>query len=65
MSETNEPRPQPPPKSKGTFDPLNIGGAKGSSEWANAADAANEFGGPVSFLGVVVAKLASLFRRKR
>jgi hypothetical protein len=52
MSETNEPRPQPPPKSKGTFDPLNIGGAKGSSEWANAADAANEFGSPVSFLGV-------------
>jgi hypothetical protein len=64
MSDTNEQPPQPPPKPKNTLDPLNIGGARERSEWANVADVANEFGGPVSFLGVVGAKIASVFHKK-
>lgn len=53
-----------PPRPKNTFDPLNIGGSRESSDWSNAADAANEFTGPMGVLGVGFAKLASLFRRK-
>ncbi len=34
------------PRPKNTFDPLNIGGSRESSDWSNAADAANEFAGP-------------------
>jgi hypothetical protein len=59
----DDPAPRPP-RPKNTFDPLNIGGSRESSDWWNAADAANEFTGPVGVLGVGFAKLASLFRRK-
>jgi hypothetical protein len=59
----DDPAPRPP-RPKNTFDPLNIGGSRESSDWSNAADAANEFTGPVGVLGVGFAKLASFFRRK-
>ena len=59
----DDPAPRPP-RPKNTFDPLNIGGSRESSDWSNAADAANKFAGPAGALGVGVAKLASLFRRK-
>ena len=58
----DDPAPRPP-RPKKTFDPLNIGGSREASEWANAADAANEFAGPAGLLGVGLAKLTSLFRR--
>ena len=59
----DDPAPRPP-RPKNTFDPLNIAGSRKSSDWSNAADAANEFAGPAGALGVGFAKLASFFRRK-